>query len=77
MRRSRTAVCSTRRSISGLPPPHLILPDRKRDGWTKLSHQTAVYRAGGPRGGAVGLVGKVKGEKSLERLQVAGLTVGH
>lgn len=32
-------------------PAGLILPDRERDGWTKLSHHSAVYRVGGPTGG--------------------------
>ena len=63
--------CSRRQSISGLQPPRLILPDRKRDGWSKLSHQTAVYRAGGSqeeeRGGAGG-----KGEGRGEVREAAG-----
>lgn len=58
--------------ISGLELPRLILPDRKRDGWTKLSHQTAVYRAGVGVVPGVGVGGDGKGEGRKEVPEAAG-----
>lgn len=65
--RSVTVICSRGRSISGLQPPRLILPDRKWDRWPKLSHRPDVYRAGGSRGHAGG-----KGEGRGEVREAAG-----